>query len=47
MGVYDRGRYRVGRSSAKIAFFDLFEHAGVLTAVKDKARYRARACGPP
>jgi 2-polyprenyl-6-methoxyphenol hydroxylase-like FAD-dependent oxidoreductase len=25
----------------------LFEHAGVLTAVKDKARFHARACGPP
>jgi hypothetical protein len=34
-------------TAREIAFFDLFEHAGVLTAVKDKARFRARACGPP
>jgi hypothetical protein len=27
--------------------FDLGEHAGVLTAVKDKAHDRARAYGPP
>jgi hypothetical protein len=27
--------------------FDLPDHAGALTAVKDKARFRARACGPP
>jgi hypothetical protein len=30
-----------------MASFDLAEHAGVLAAVKDKARYRARAHGPP
>jgi hypothetical protein len=29
------------------AFIDLAEGAGVLATVKDKARYRARACGPP
>jgi hypothetical protein len=34
-------------SSTKSAFFDLIEDAGGLTAVKDKARNRARACGPP
>jgi hypothetical protein len=28
-------------------FSDLIEHAGALTAVKDKARFRARAFGPP
>jgi hypothetical protein len=30
-----------------MASFDLREHAGVLTAVKDKAHHRARAYGPP
>jgi hypothetical protein len=30
-------------SSAKIAFVDLAEHAGVLAMVKDKARYSRAA----
>jgi hypothetical protein len=30
-----------------MASLDLAEHAGVLAAVEDKARYRARADGPP
>jgi hypothetical protein len=30
-----------------MASFDLGERAGVLTAVKDKARHRTRAYGPP
>jgi hypothetical protein len=28
-------------------FLDLAQRASVLSAVKDKARYRARASGPP
>ena len=41
--VEDRGRYRVPCPALK-ASVDLAEHAGVLTTVKDKARYCARAC---
>jgi hypothetical protein len=41
-----RGRYRVPCRGKK-ACVDLAEHAGALTTVKDKARCRARAGGPP
>jgi hypothetical protein len=47
MACADRGRYRVAVSSDKIESIDLAKHASVLATVKDKARYRARACGPP
>jgi len=41
------GRYRVACPVLKEPPSIWPEHAGVLTAVKDKARFRARACGPP
>jgi len=39
--VTDRGRYRVACQAMDLTAVDLFEGAGVLTAVKDKARCRA------
>jgi len=37
----------VFRVQPKKSCVDLAEHVSVLTTVKDKARYRARACDPP
>jgi len=46
-GSGNRGRYRVACQAMDLTSVDLFEGAGVLTAVKDKARCCTRACGPP
>ena len=42
-----RGRYRVACQAMDLTSFNLADGADVLTTVKDKARCRARACGPP
>ncbi len=45
--IGDRGRYRVACQAMDLTSLDLADGADVLTAVKDKARCRARVCGPP